>query len=513
MWRKNLLGKGLVLIVVMLLIGTIGLPTGYRTDVAEVSADINGLMVASDSYGDGDYVTVSAWNDAEITKLTCHINGFNMEPVWIDGEKYFRVTMGREPNILHKGCPDVPVICRSIVIPDDVKMETRITYIDYQDYEDVMIAPSKGVVLRTVDPLDIPYEFGEIYQKNAWFPEKLVVLREPYILRDLRGQVVEINPVQYNPVTKQLRVYTDIIVEVYPAAPGEINVYERTKPLTKIDRDFRSIYERHFLNFDSIHFNGLDRDPYNPVDEQGNMLVICYDDFYDAMQPLVTWKNMKGIPTEMVKISEVGSNSDDIYNYIVDYYNTKGLTFVLLVGDAAQIPPRYVGSVASDTSYSYVVGNDHYPDLFVGRFSAENTAHVETQVERTINYEKYPQAGADWYHKGVGIASSQGPGDDGEYDYQHVRNIRSDLFGYTYTYVDELYDGSQGGDDEPGNPTPSMVSDALNNGRSIINYCGHGSTTSWGTSGFSNTDVNALTNDNMLPFIFSVACLNGNFVS
>ncbi len=56
-----------------------------------------------------------------------------------------------------------------------------------------------------------------------------------------------------------------------------------------------------------------------------------------------------------------------------------------------------------------------------------------------------------------------------------------------------------------------MVTSALNAGRGIINYTGHGSQTSWGSTGFSNTHVNALTNHNMLPFICSVACNNGTF--
>jgi hypothetical protein len=102
-------------------------------------------------------------------------------------------------------------------------------------------------------------------------------------------------------------------------------------------------------------------------------------------------------------------------------------------------------------------------------------------------------------------------GDDGEYDYQHIRNIRTLLLNFTYTNVDEFYGGSQGGNDSPGEPTTTMVSNALNSGRSILNYCGHGSPTSWGTSGFSNSNVNSLTNDNMLPFITSVACNNGEF--
>ncbi len=67
------------------------------------------------------------------------------------------------------------------------------------------------------------------------------------------------------------------------------------------------------------------------------MLVITYDAFYTTMVPFVQWKNLKGIPTEMVNVSTIG-NANAIKTFISDYYNTKGLTFVLLVGDAAQVP-------------------------------------------------------------------------------------------------------------------------------------------------------------------------------
>jgi Peptidase family C25/Peptidase family C25, C terminal ig-like domain len=58
-----------------------------------------------------------------------------------------------------------------------------------------------------------------------------------------------------------------------------------------------------------------------------------------------------------------------------------------------------------------------------------------------------------------------------------------------------------------------MVSTEINNGTGLVLYCGHGSQGSWGTSGFSSTNVNALTNAGKLPFIWSVACVNGDFVS
>ncbi len=83
--------------------------------------------------------------------------------------------------------------------------------------------------------------------------------------------------------------------------------------------------------------------------------------------------------------------------------------------------------------------------------------------------------------------------------------IRGKLLGFTYDQVDQIY-ATNGG-------TAAMVSNAVNAGRSVINYCGHGSLTSWATTGFSNTHVDALVNDNKLPFIVSVACNNGEFQS
>ena len=435
--------------------------------------------------------------------ITYQITDYTMDHVTIQGNDYVQIHLGDEPQLLEKGKPDLPSICRSVIIPDTKKMDVRVTQSAYEDIHGIRVAPSKGNLLRTVNPDNVPYTFDATYTNNAWFPANLVTLREPYILRDYRGQVIVVNPFQYNPVDETLRVYKTITIEMYPVGEDSINCIQRTALPNVIDSQFKQIYATHFLNFPT--------DRYTPVGEQGNMLIIVYDNFWDDMVPFYQWKLSKGIPTEMVKVSEIGANANAIKTYIADYYQNKGLTFVLLVGDSAQMPTFMLNGDASDPSYSYIVGNDHYPDLFVGRFSAETVQQVQTQVDRTITYERDPQVGAEWYNKGIGIGSEYGPGDDNEYDYQHIRNIRSKLLNFTYTFVDEFYGGSEGGGDAPGEPSPSMITTALNEGRSIINYCGHGSTTSWGTSGYSNSDVSALTNDNMLPFIDSVACVNGDF--
>jgi hypothetical protein len=387
-------------------------------------------------------------------------------------------------------------VARSIVVPDDAEMAVRVVSSHYVEFEGMKVAPSKGVMMRNVDPSTVPYSFGSVYETDGWYPADLAYTRAPYIMRDVRGVVVVVNPIRYNPATRTLRVYDSITLEVSKVGPAKANALIH-RPAA-LNTEFRKIYERHFLNYDAISGSR-----YPVVEEAGNMLVICYDDagFLAAMQPFVDWKNQMGVPCEMVTVTDAGGTAAGIGSYIEQYYNNNGLAYVLLVGDADEVPFFTAAGGASDPTYSLITP-DEYPDLFVGRFSASSVAHVQTQVLRTMEYEMSPQAGADWYHKGMGVASNQGPGDDGEYDNVHIDNIRADLLGFTYTEVDQIYDYTG---------TAADVSNGLNDGRSVINYTGHGSTISWGSTGFSNTHVNALVNDNMLPFIISVACVNGQF--
>jgi len=457
-------------------------------------------LAASDGNTDDSVVhidMISSSNNEEIT-ITYRISEFNDEVINHNGVEYHLYSIDDESSLFKQGFPDLPSVYRSILIPDDKKMVVEVLEIDYEEYTGIDIIPSKGEISRILDPNNVPYEFNEIYSIDDWYPSENVVLHDPYILRDFRGLVVQINPIQYNAIQHKIRVVSSIAIKVSASGPGIINIIDRAEPLDLISEEFYHIYSQHFMNYDSF----LNNEKYTPVSEQGNMLVICYDDFYNDMIPFVEWKNMKGQPTEMVLISEIGSSASSIDTYIENYYLTNGLTFVLLVGDSTQIPTLSASGGESDVSYSYISG-DYYSDIFVGRFSAENNDHVITQVQRTVEYEKYPLGGGDWYHKGLGVASNQGPGDDGEDDDEHIDNIRNKLLSYTYSEVGQSYDPSG---------TSTYIANSVNSGLSIINYCGHGSTTSWGNGGgFSNTNVNALTNENMLPFVISVACVVGNF--
>ncbi|MDO9510171.1 MAG: C25 family cysteine peptidase [Bacteroidales bacterium] len=442
------------------------------------------------------------------TVLNFHVQGFDLKSVETPRGTAYVLSTGNTTPLLIKGAPDLSKISTSIIVPDLAHMGVRVISSTYTDYSNIALAPSKGNFTRDIDPSQVPYTYGTEYDSDRFFPEQLAELSAPYIMRDFRGQTVQIRPFQYNALSKTLRVFHDVTVEVYQIDNLGANPLVRTKSKPEVSTEFENIYKRQFVNFGAMD--------YTPVADHGKMLIIAHGAFMNAMLPLVEWKNSIGIPTEMVDVATIGVNAPAIKTYIANYYNQNTLTFVLLVGDNPQIPTNtYTGlGGPSDVAFGYIVGNDRYPDAFIGRFSAETVAHVETQVTRTLEYEKNPQfITDDWYTTCTGIASSEGPGDDNEYDYQHIRNLQADLMAYNYTSNPELFDGNQGGNDASGNPTTAMVATEVNGGNGIMCYTGHGSTTAWSSSGFSNSNVNALTNMGKLPFVLSVACVNGEFMN
>ncbi|MCK9310298.1 MAG: C25 family cysteine peptidase, partial [Candidatus Cloacimonetes bacterium] len=264
---------------------------------------------------------------------------------------------------------------------------------------------------------------------------------------------------------------------------------------------FEETYRNMFLNFGQAKYPSLG--------EEGSILVIKHSMFDATLQPWIDWKRQIGFNVEVVDVTVAGPTANNIKTYIQNYYNAHAdLMFVQLVGDGPQIPTISVGGGGSDPSFSLVAGTDSYPDIYIGRFSASTTAELQTQIQRSVYYERDIAMGASYLEKATGIASNEGggsQGDMGESDAVHMNLIRTDLLGYGYQTVDQIYQGTGG--------NAAGITTSVNQGRGFINYVGHGSDTSWASVTYTNSNVNSLINNNMLPFIVSVACVNGNFVS
>ncbi len=460
--------------------------------VVLVSLLIAGLFAGKKS----DYAKVLS-SDIQTTIIEFELIDFNLVPVQTINGPMYLVRLDNGASILKHGAPDIHKISRSIIIPDNADMKIEILSSEFTDYKNISIAPSKGNLSRLINPDNVPYEFGSDYSQDVFFPSTVAGLQSPYILKNMRGQAVDFYPIQYNPIQKILRVHTQITIKVYAEGKNGINVLQRKSGTQKISREYKNIYDGHFLNFSSDN-------RFDYIDDHGKMLIISYGTFMEEMQPLLDWKSRKGVPTEMVNVADIGTSSSAIENYVDTYYYENGLTFLLLVGDAAQIPSPSISGSASDPSYGFIEGNDSYAEIIVGRFSGSTPSHIATQVERSIEYERSPQSDADWYDNAMGVASTQGPGWGGLTDAQFNDMLWEDvLSSFTYDNYQNSYDG---------NGSVSQGIGVINSGVSLINYTGHGSQSGWGNgAALSTSNVNSLTNDNMLPFVISVACNVGEF--
>jgi hypothetical protein len=475
-----------------------------------------GAAFAADRQPAGQIAVSLLKSNDQLTRISYRVVDFSTEKVEIDGSNYYRILLGHEPNSMERGMPDVPFICRSIIIPDNARMEVRVVESQFVEHQ-MPVAPSKGFISREVRTEDVPYQFADVYNSDGFCPGNLARLGSPYILRDFRGITITVYPFQYNPRTQTLRVYTHLVVEARSIGIDDENVKFRRGG--ECNSHFASIYENHFLNYAGNR--------YRPVGEHARMIVISYGDFMDGAELYVDWKRQKGIPTDLYDVADIGTTADDVKAFIQDEYDLgDGLTFVQLVGDYEHIPSFLMardfcdGQATSDASYSLLEGSDSYPEIFVGRFSAADVFDIRTQVLRTIWYER-DVTGGDWLHKGtcVGSAWGDGYGYMGLRDRELVEVLRLMLLGYTYTEVDQLYEYGE----PPFGIIPVPVTEymnTINEGRGIVIIEGHADceasfqippgTPSPGDI-FTTDSIYLLTNDYMLPVMSIGAPYLGNF--
>ena len=456
------------------------------------------------------------WNSRLISsteneiKVDVTVKGFDMVNVVTPQGDAVVVTSEKMFKLAQAGEPDMPSIVIPAIIGDDALMSVQVADVQYVDYENIVVAPSKGDFPRSIDPKDVPYTYGAMYQQDAFFPSEIAKLDEPYIHRDVRGQNMMVEPFAYNAVTKTLRVYTHFTLKMEKVGTDDRNVIVNRSKSMSIDSEFNKIYESRYINYSESMAK------YASIADNGELLIICHDAFMTAMEPFVAWKKQIGRHTTMVGTSTTGTTSAAIKSYLQSYYaENPNLTDILFVGDVAQIPGIYISAGSGNQNYSgygdlqygQLVGTDYYNEVIVGRFCCETEAQVINHVNKVLNYERDLDETATWLTVGQGVAKRENAsGHNGEDDYQHIDNIRNDLLGYNYTEVHRDYQNVTGV-----TSSAAIISQHINNGVSIINYCNHGNITLWGVFSYSNSQVNALTNDYKLPYIISVACLNGKY--
>lgn len=431
--------------------------------------------------------------DAQTMQIEFVLDGYEVSPVEIGGKTYQRIVTNCPLHTEKAGWAELPYVTTALQLDNLKNYDIKFIGGDHISYKfNNPLLPSRGVIYRDQDPSQIPYVIDPASIVDKFYPGTETEMVSPYIVKDVRGTTVMAYPFQYNAAKKTLRVYRTMTIQLVENNDPPLNPLFSAQEVPL--REMIGVYESAFINYEA---------PDNvTIADNGEILVICTSRDETAIQPYIDWKTEKGYVVHK-EVVATGTNVDGLVQSMYDANNN--ILFVLLVGDWADVKCANSGGTPEDPVTGCVVGNDDYFDICIGRFAASSADQVAIQVEKVITYEKEPDMGESWYEVSTGVASNQGPGDDGEIDWEQVQVIFDDkLDPFTYDDHNQIYDPTA---------TSAMVTAALENGTGIINYCGHGSSTSWGSSGFNNSHIASLANGTKLPFIFSVACVNGAYHS
>jgi hypothetical protein len=225
-------------------------------------------------------------------------------------------------------------------------------------------------------------------------------------------------------------------------------------------------------------------------------LIITHDNYYNDILPLALWKNKKGMKTKVVKLSQIGSNSTQIKNYITNAYNTWSIRpeYLLLVGAPNYLPFPTVNGWYSDNYYTNVTG-DIYNEILSGRLTVHNTNEAQTVVKKILAYERNPyRTDSLWFKKACLIVRRDYDLDDSIYfsDVYHAAEL---MIASGFVEIDTLCD-------QYGNNSGTVIN-RVNSGRGIVMYRGQG-LNNWVSPFDVNPDL--AQNGMRLPIVLSITC-------
>ncbi len=446
-------------------------------------------------------------NDDNSTVIKIELSGFNLKEFITEGKTYQSVDFMTESVTTEPGLPELSYIAKVLAIPDQTGVSVEVLETgNIQTFKNIYLPPARSSWIEGQP--ETPYlENPEAYNSSGPYPKDFAMVDKPSIFRDFRIARVSVFPIRYFPAKNEIEVASSITIRVN-YGQGEV-VNPKTSTSNAISPSFGKLYRGLIFNYQEV----LDQLYGGSEDGREVMLCIMPDDFTETFQTYADWNHQSGTDIHITKFSDIGASSnnpDIIKDHIADaYYNWEHPpTYVLIVGDNGVFPKKTITMDGWTFPYEgYFVeidGNDFFQDLFIGRFTNQGDFRLSVMIYKYLLYEKTPYIEeTDWYLKGICCSNNAYASQVETKRFAAQRMINDGHF----TSVDTLMsDGTQwGGDCTMG---VEDIQEALNDGRSFLNYRGEGWSSGWNANcyGYYKSDVYDLVNGRKMPFVTSIGC-------
>ena len=416
-----------------------------------------------------------------------------LDTVKINNENYLQLRFQNAGEYKVVGNPLLPVITKLVPVePNTVSRLNIKSGVSKKIKLSLPVLPAQPSIPKIPGAtVEFKKNVG-LYNTDAYYPGKLGEIVDTVYIRSIPYLVVNLYPVQYNPVKESLLVYEDLNFSITSSGGSKSETNE-------IIRKYSNRYFPPPTNTSVSKFSFLSA----PV----RYMIITPDRFFGLLDSFIQWKQNKGFLVDAHTISEIGGgDTASVRNFIQSAYDTSAVppSFVLLIGDTADIE-CWIGTETdnppTDLYYSTLSGADYFPDIYVGRISASDSQDISGTLNKIVTYERNLwSVPSDWLNKIYFIASKDSDGHtiaESTHTYC-MRKVRAAGMLADSLFLYDSYGGTS-------------INTALTDGRVWITYSGHGNETSWAEIPYDVSDVNNLSNPDMNPLILSFACLTGNF--
>ena len=365
----------------------------------------------------------------------------------IDGIVYCNVSYYDSYCNGETGHPSLPVKYYTFSVPYNATNISVST--DVLD-TNIILAPAKVFPMQEPQPadgsatIDFTLPNNEIYNTNAFYPSQLAkIVDDGYFKGDNHVVTIAVYPIQYNPISNNLKVNNEIVLNISYSLVNESNL-----PLSVLSRNIETLREEGINNTKSFVYNPASvsgfaapfTPPITPLTTEClpmyQYCIITSRELAPAFERLVAFKKNKGYDAGIVCmediiacenyadgdiISGINDEAGKLRAFLSDAFKN-GTEFVLLGGKEPHVPIRYghdgIGSsfnsayqfIPTDLYFADLNGNwnvdndifygetkqdsiDYNYELIVGRLLCKNLEEVNNYIDKLLTYELNPGNG------------------------------------------------------------------------------------------------------------------------
>jgi len=458
----------------------------------------------------GKNATEIVENTNTTLKFTSKLSQISLAHKIENGEVYSKIAVDGYITNNQIGYPQLPVMVKMIEVPMGAEIVTNVTV----NSEKVVsladagfgqvIVPCQPSLFKNQKKEDVPFEKNAIYNDGGLYSPEVVTVEEAGIMRGIRLVKVIVNPFAYDIADNALTVRDDISVELsFRNADTRSNAIKDSKYSPAFGAMYSKIWNYKQTRNAEMHY---------PI----TYAIVADRMFENALQPFVAWKTKKGFKVVTAYTDEIGRTDAAVRTYLQGLYNgataeNPAPSYVLYVGDTAQISVRKT-SISGESHYTDVYkvcfdGNsDYIPDMFYGRFSAQNVSQLTPQIEKTLMFEQYTFPDPSYLGDAVLVS-----GYDGSIQYDDINGNGQINYATQYYFNDEHGVNATVYLSPESHSSGAAIKSKIGSGVGFVNYSAHCDYDGWQDPSFNLTDIPNLQNESEYFFSIGNCCLSNKF--